>query len=205
MSNINTAFGLRPIGIGGGAYNTSGTTEYRIAANYATPIYQGAMVIAASTGTIVRGSATGTTQTPVGVFGGCTYVDAVTKKPRWSAYWPGVAPLSGSVVRAHVYDSPQQLFLVAANALFADAAALQAAVFANANLAANDTGSASSGISGATLNVGTLATTADHILRVVGISEDAGNEDITAAGIGLIVRLNRHFNAGVGAAQPNYS
>jgi hypothetical protein len=41
-----------------------------------------------------------------------------------------------------------------------------------------------------------VATTATLPLRICGILEDYANEDFTAAGIPLIVRLNAHFNAG---------
>ena len=41
MANTNVAFGLRPIGVVGQGYNTTGATEYRIAAGNTNPIYQG--------------------------------------------------------------------------------------------------------------------------------------------------------------------
>lgn len=199
MSNINTAFGLRPLGVNGSGPNSAGLTEYRIASNNTDEIWQGSPVIGNNAGFITRlANATGDQANPVGVFIGCQYVDAVTGEPRWSNYWPGGGALATAPIKAYVVDNPNQLFLVAASAAFASDAALQAAVFANANLANGNAGVDATGISSATLDVTTLATTANHLLRVVGISDDASNADRTAAGVGLIVRFNRHFNAPVG-------
>ena len=39
MANINGAFGLRPIGVVGSAYNTTGATEYRIAYNNSNTMF----------------------------------------------------------------------------------------------------------------------------------------------------------------------
>ena len=44
MANSNGAFGLRPIGVVGQAANTTGVTEYRIAAGNTNAIYQGSPV-----------------------------------------------------------------------------------------------------------------------------------------------------------------
>ncbi len=195
MSNVNTAFGLRPIGINGSAPNSTGVTEYRIAAANTDVIYQGQPVIALNTGFIARiSNATGNNLSPLGVFMGCQYVDAASRKPVWSNFWPGVAPLAGTTVRAFVADNPNQLFLVASSATLTDAATAQAAVFRRADLAAGQTGSTATGLSAATLDVTTLDD-ANACLRIVGISEDDANSDVTEAGLGLIVRFERHYNA----------
>ena len=65
-------------------------------------------------------------------------------------------------------------------------------VFANANFAAGADGSTTTGISSAKLGVSTIATTNTLHLRIMGIQDDPENADFTAAGIGLIVRLNNH-------------
>jgi len=43
--------------------------------------------------------------------------------------------------------------------------------------------------------VASIAATATLPLRIVGLVEDEANNDYTAAGIPLIVRINAHFNA----------
>jgi hypothetical protein len=89
------------------------------------------------------------------------------------------------------------LFKVASDATLTDRATAVAAIFANASLGTSArTGSTDTGRSNSALGVSTIATTATLPLRIVGILDDAGNEDYTAAGIPLIVRLNAHFNAG---------
>jgi len=175
-----------------------GMTKYNILSTNTDKIWQGTVVIGNNAGYIVRGSATGSAQNPVGVFSGCNYVSSTSKKPVWSNYWPGADADPNHPIIAHVYDNPMQSFLVSANALFASAAALQAAVFGNVNLVDNDSGTDSTGMSSGKLDVSSLATTANHLFRVVGVSGDMANEDTTAAGIGLIVRFNRHFNLPVG-------
>jgi len=45
------------------------------------------------------------------------------------------------------------------------------------------------------LGVSTIATTATLPLRIVGIMDDPGNEDVTAAGLPMLVRINAHFNS----------
>ena len=89
------------------------------------------------------------------------------------------------------------MFKVASDATLTDRATAVAAIFANASLGTSArTGSTDTGRSNSALGVSTIATTATLPLRIVGILDDAGNEDYTAAGIPLIVRLNAHFNAG---------
>lgn len=198
MANLNTAFGLRPVGINGAGPNSNGLTEYRIATDNTDKIWQGTLVVPAATGYVVRGSATGDSQSPIGVFMGCQYVDAVSKKPVWSNYWPGVAVASGTVIKAYVADNPMQTFVVAADGSFASAAALQSAVFANCPLASGASGNDTTGMSSGVADISELATTATDALRIIGIVEDLSNYDISAAGIGLLVRLNSHFNAPVG-------
>jgi hypothetical protein len=49
------------------------------------------------------------------------------------------------------------------------------------------------------LAVSTINTTNTLQMRIMGWVEDAANEDFTAAGIGVIVRLNNSFNAPTGS------
>ena len=90
MANTNGAFGLRPIGVVGQGYNTTGATEYRIAAGNTNAIYQGSPVIPLSTGFIdIVGAATGGTVGLVGVFAGAEYVSSTTGEKVFSNFWPG--------------------------------------------------------------------------------------------------------------------
>jgi hypothetical protein len=202
MANINGAFGLRPIGKMGQNTNSTGATEYRIASG-ASAIYQGSPVIPTSTGTIaIAGAAAGGSVGLLGVFWGCEYVSSVTGEKIFSNYWPGSGADSNYPIKAFVYDDPAQLFLIATSNVVAGAdteAEVRAGVFANANFANAASGTAATGLSSATLDLNTIATTANLNLRIMGVMDDPENLDYSAAGVGIIVRLNNHFNSPNGA------
>ena len=203
MANTNGAFGLRPIGKVGQNANSTGATEYRIAAANTNAIYQGAPVIPLSTGVIdAVGSAEGGTVGLLGVFWGCEYVSSTTGEKIFSNYWPGSGADSNYPVKAFVYDDPMQTFVIATSNVVAAAnteAEVRAAIFANADMALATSGTAATGLSSATLDLNTIATTNTLNLRIMGIQEDPDNADFTAAGIPVIVRLNNHFNSANGA------
>ena len=197
MANqLSGGYGLRPIGKVGGNVNNNATTQYEIANDYTTAIYNGGIVCPASSGTIIISDQA---ISPLGVLAGVEYVDSNTKKTTFLNYWPGSNSVSVDTnhpVKAFVADNPNQLFKVASDASLTDKATAQAAVFANASLGTSArSGSSDNGSSTSALGVSTINTTATLPLRIVGIMDDAGNSDYTAAGIPLIVRLNAHFNA----------
>jgi len=204
MANANGSFGLRPIAkLGSNANSTgaSGYTLYEIAAGNSNAIYQGSPVIPLSTGYIdIVGAAAGGTVGLLGVFWGCEYVSSTTGETVFSNYWPGSGADTNHPVKAFVYDDPMQLYAIASNASLSSKATLRGHVFANANFATGASGSTTTGISSASLAVSTIATTNTLNLRIMGWQEDPENQDFTAAGIPVIVRLNNHFNSANGAA-----
>ena len=200
MANTNGAFGLRPIGVVGQAANTTGATEYRIAAGNTNAIYQGSPVIPLAAGVIdIVGAATGGTVGLLGVFWGCEYVSSTTGEKIFSPYWPGSGADTNFPVKAFVYDNPLQSFVICSDASLTSESAARAHVFANANFATGASGSTTTGISSAKLGVSTINTTANLNLRIMGIQDDPANSDFTAAGIPVIVRLNNSFNSPNGA------
>ena len=76
-NNLAGGYGLRPIGLTGSAANSTGLTQYEIANNYTTAIYQGGIVIPLAGGTIAISDQA---VAPLGVFYGVEYVDSGTKK-----------------------------------------------------------------------------------------------------------------------------
>jgi len=203
MANSNVAFGFRPYGVLGSAANTTGTTEYRIASDNSNPIFQGMAVIPLAAGVIddLQAAAGGNVST-VGVFNGCEYVSSTTGEKIFSNFWPGSGADSNFPVKAFVYDNPAQLFTIATSNVVAAAnteAEIRAAVFANIALATGNSGSTTTGISSATADLNTIATTNTLFCRIMGVLDDPENSDFTAAGIPLIVRLNNHFNAPTGS------
>jgi hypothetical protein len=203
MANINGAFGLRPMGKVGQNANSTGATEYRIASTNTNAIYQGSPVIPLAAGVIdIVGAAAGGTVGLLGVFWGCEYVSSVTGEKIFSNYWPGSGADSNYPVKAFVYDDPAQLFLIATSNVVVGAdteAEVRAAVFANANFATAASGSTVTGLSSATLDLNTIATTNTLNLRIMGVMDDPENLDFASAGVGILVRLNNHFNSSNGA------
>ena len=202
MANINGSFGLRPLKQLGQSANTTGATEYRIAYDNSNVLYRGQPVIPTAAGVIDDlQAAAGGTVSIVGVFWGCEYVSSTTGKTTWSNYWPGSGADSNHPVKAFVYDNPDQLFVVATgdNTGAATEALVRADVFANVQMADGNSGSTTTGISSATADLNTAAATNTLALRIVGVEDDPANADFTALGIGLIVRINNHFNAPTGS------
>jgi len=199
MANSNGSFGLRPIGRLGSSANTTGTTEYRIASDNSNPIFQGMAVIPLAAGVIDDlQAAAGGTVSIVGVFNGCEYVSSTTGEKVFSNFWPGSGADSNFPVKAFVYDDPMQLFTVATSNVQTSndtEAELRTAVFSNIQLATGNSGSTTTGLSSATADLNTVATTNTHALRIMGIQDDPENSDFSAAGIPLIVRINNHYNA----------
>jgi len=203
MANSNVSFGLKPIGILGSAPYSSGVTEYRIASDNSNPIFQGMAVIPLTAGVIDDlQAAAGGNVSIVGVFNGCEYVSSTTGERIFSNFWPGSGADSNFPVKAFLYDNPNQLFTICTSNVVAGAdteAEVRAGVFANIAFATGNSGSTASGLSTATADLNTIATTNSLALRVMGIQDDPENSDFTVAGIPLIVRINNHFNAPTGS------
>ncbi len=206
MANALTGgYGLRPIGITGSGPNSTGITQYEIASNYTTAIYQGGIVIPLAAGTIAISDQA---VAPLGVFNGCEYVDSTSGKVVFSNYWPGSNNANVDTnhpVKAFVYDNPMQLFTVVADGTNTDRATAQADVFANCDMATLNDGSTSTGQSTDMLDISSAATTNTLDVRIVGIYEDDANSDFSAKGHQYIVRLNGHFNTGTTAAVGTYA
>ena len=152
MANINGAFGLRPIGVVGSAYNTTGATEYRIAYNNSNTMFQGSPVIPLAAGVIDKvGAAAGGSVGLLGVFWGCEYVSSTTGEKIFSNYWPGSGADSNHPVKAFVYDNPMQTFVSCSVGTLTNEASARAHIFANANFATGASGSTTTGTSSLSL------------------------------------------------------
>ena len=192
MANVNVAFGLKPINTAGSTPATQGTNTYFIGSS-ASAIFQGSMVKADNGGSIVICSATGDTEAPVGVFAGCEYVSSSTGKKVFSNFWPGSGADTNFDIVGFVYDNPMQRFIVCSDATLTDEATARAAIFENSQFNSGASGSTTTGISSAQLDVATLdSSNASLPLKIVGILDDVENADYTAAGIPMIVMLNNH-------------
>ena len=193
MANATDSFGLRPINLAGGAPNSQGTNAYYIASD-ASAIYNGSPVIATNGGTIaITGSASGDTYKHLGAFNGCEYVSSVTGKKTWSNYWPGSGANTNFDIVGYVYDNPTQRFVIATDATFTNRATAKAAIFENTQFNTGTSGSTTTGVSSASLDVATLdASDASLPLKILGIYDDPLNQDYAAAGLQMIVMFNNH-------------
>lgn len=189
MANVNKAFGLRPLGKLGSNYNSDGDTQYRIASGTVTAIFQGDTVTfgvsgGVSTGFIVKH--TPAAPNILGVFIGCQYTDPTSKKPVWRNYYPG--GIAADDIVAFVVDDPYAQFLVQASGVAGNAAIGQ-----NANLVQTVAGNTTSGVSGLEVNTGSLGAASDLNVKIIGVTTDPSNNDLTAAYADLIVVINEHL------------
>ncbi len=163
MPAVSAPFGFRP------SYSPIGfdrAKRYPIAAAYGTAILKNQPVILNTNGTITAGTAAADL---LGVFAGCEYVDA-TGKPNVSPNWPaGQTVLAGTQPVGWVYDDPENVYEVQADATLALTSIGDQADVSNAAA-----GSTVTGMSQATL--GALAGAgAQAQFRIVGLALNQDN------------------------------
>jgi hypothetical protein len=187
MANASTTgFGLRPIRKVGQNDNNGGLSEYNVAAASAA-MFQNDGVIATATGDIVIGAAGNTL---IGSLNGVFFTDANTSKPTYANHL--LAANAATDIVAFVNDDPYQMFEVRSNAA---GASLATDVFNNADMAvtagvANVNGLSRSTLDDATLTGGGVGSAQ---LKIVGLSRDPDNQDLTVAGTVWRVLINEHF------------
>ena len=187
MANKDAAFGLRPLKTVGQQDDSTGMASYWIDAGDASVIYQGSPVIAAA-GYIDIAAAASVPN--MGAFWGCFYNDPTTLKPTFKNYYPGgITPPSSKDIEAFVYDSPYQMFEVQSSNTGASA---QADVYACADIVNPTAGSTTNGVSGQELDDGDLSNVIAQ-LKVVGVSRDPANSDLTAANVNWRVQIAEHL------------
>lgn len=186
MANTNAPFGFVPYR-GNGAAPTYELSTRQIAYNNTDQIFRGDAVIPLTTGYIGLKVA-GDTVRVEGIFWGCKYTSVSQKRTVWSTYWPGADAVSGSV-EAYLYSNPQMQFEV-------QASGASGVLFANIGEyidVANAGGNTATGISGMTVDSGTLANTVTLPFIVVGLVADppgSAGTDVTAAYDRVIVAFN---------------
>jgi hypothetical protein len=188
MANQDAAFGLRPLKTLGQADDSTGMSSHKILPGDASVLYQGSMAIGVATGYVDISGTNDTTN--VGAFWGTFYIDPTTLKPTFKNYYPGgITPPSSGAVEAFVYDNPQQLFEVQSDNT---AASAQTDVFMCADLSTPAGGSTTNGVSSMELADATLSATA-AVLKIIGVSRDPANSDLTAANVNWRVMIDQHL------------
>ena len=191
MANKDASFGLKPVRMMGGSPYSGGQSRYRIAANYGTSIFQGDLVMLV-TGGGIEIHAYGGTVPIVGVFNGCMYTDPTTSEQVFSNFYP--ASTNASDIIAFVHDDPNTVFEIQADDTFP-----VADLFGNFDIVYTNSGSTTTGISGAELDVTTGATTTNLPLKAIDISQDPENSDVGSANTNVLVVIQNHI-AGVKGA-----
>mgnify|MGYP003154258754 FL=1 len=188
MANQDAAFGLRPLKTLGQADDSTGMSSHKILPGDASVLYQGSMAIGKNDGYVDISAAASTTN--VGAFWGTFYIDPTTLKPTFKNYYPGgITPPSSGAVEAFVYDNPQQLFEIQSDNT---AASAQTDVFMCADLSSPTGGSTTNGVSSMELADATLSATA-AVLKIIGVSRDPANSDLTAANVNWRVMIDQHL------------
>ena len=142
------------------------------------------MVAMAATGTAAVAAAATTHN--LGSLNGVFYTDATTSKPTFQNYLQGSNTASDIV--AFVTDDPNQIYEVRSNNSGASA---QTDVGNTAEISYS-AGASPNYVSRTTLDDSTLGT-ATQQLKIVGVSRDPDNSDLTSANVVWRVVINEHF------------
>jgi hypothetical protein len=186
MANVSEKFGLRPYRKLDGTPLVGAQNRYRIAAGYATAIFQGDLVIPTAAGNVERHTGN-TSNAVVGVFNGCFYNDPTTQKPTWKNYYPGgVTPTQGGIT-AFVVDDPDAVFLVDSDGTFS-----AADLFKNYSVTTAG-GVTQTGNSQVQLDYSESGTQVTYVIQAIDISQDPANSTESAANGNILVRINNHF------------
>jgi len=204
MASTATPYGFKAVNELGGLPYSGSTRQFPInPAGYNTNIFNGSLVYVAASGYLqiatstgadatTNGFPTGTANTGcVGVFVGCTYVNA-QGQVIYAQYYPAnyVAP-TGTTITAYVIDDDRAVFQVQA-----DGSLTFAALGANVVLSAvqsTSTGSTTTGNS--TTSVSATAQTTTGAFRVIGFVNMQGFSVAGDAYTDILVKFNPGYHS----------
>ena len=178
---IDKPYGLKPINLIGGQVFAGQTRQYQInPAGFAGNIFYGDVVKLVSTGYIEKDTGQATA-TPLGIFQGCSYVNA-QGQTIFAQYYPtGYAAPTGTYITAYVQDDPDLLFkAVLVSGQTEDGNGLtptylsRSVIGTNAEIVQNS-GLTSTGDSRIGLYATTSATTASLPIRIIDVVPDTAN------------------------------
>ena len=184
MANQSTTgFGLRPLrNVHQGDHN-AGLGEWKIAAS-STAIDHHDLVLLAASGYVVVGTAGAGVLNALGSINGTFYTDPTTSKPTWSNWAPNNAATDHTCL---INDNPQTMFEMRTT--------LTSLTQANTGNTAPIVDTAGSGapnyISGFT--IGAVTTTAVNQEKLLGISRDTNNQDVSVSGSVWRVMICSHI------------
>ena len=182
MANKDAAFGLKAIGKVGQNRDNQGLSEYDIAAS-ATAIYQNDPVKMLATGTIGVAAAG---DVLLGALTGVFFTDASTSKPTYANHLEGSNTATDIV--GFVADDPYERFEIQSN----NAGASAQTDIGNCADIEYTAGATPNYVSKVELDDSSLGTSTAQ-LKIVGLSKDPDNSDLTSANVNWIVTINEHF------------
>ena len=182
MANQDSPFGLRAIGKIGQNRDNQGLAEFSIAAS-ATAIFGQDPVKALNTGTI---GVAGAGDVLLGALNGVFFTDANTSKPTFANHL--LASNTATDIVGFVSSDPYERFEIQSDNTTASA---QTDVFMNYDIT-YAAGSTHDHLSGVELDDSTLNSTTGQ-LKVVGVSKDIKNNDLSASHVNFVVMINEHF------------
>ena len=182
MANTNAPYGFRQYQ-GNGSAPTYGQVAVFVTAG-ASAIYYGDPVTQQTDGSIARSASTGATPAALGIAGifqGCKYLSAVTKRTVWSNYYPGGSDPQSGTIEAYIVNDPNARFIAQSDSTgiaLADTGSTIGFVIGSGNTA--------NGLSGAYLDTTTINTSTYNVYApfvVVGVLTDPpGSPGTLAAG-----------------------
>jgi hypothetical protein len=194
MASTASPYGFKPVNEIGGLPYAGSTRSFAInPAGYSTNIFNGSLVYVASTGYLQLVTADGSDGTTnafpagttltgaVGVFVGCSYVNA-QGQTIFSQYYPA----SALNATAFVVDDPNTVFQAQANGSLTIAVLGENITLANAQ--STSTGSTTTGNSNVALNATTKTTTAPF--RIIGFPNMVGFSVVGDAYTDVFVKWN---------------
>ena len=189
---VNAPYGFEPINRIDGMPYAGATRLIPIASTYNVAIYAGDLVSVVAAGTIEKFTGT-TTGSPVGVFMGVQYVNALSQFTP-AQYYPGTSVTDAYAI---VVDDPMAAFKVAVTNV-SSAVTAEDRTVVGANMAVvQGAGDTATGDSGQSVLAGSDAVTATIPVRVIDVVTDTATG--ADAFVELIVKLNTHqYNSTTG-------
>ena len=195
MASTASPYGFRAVNELGGLPYAGSTRPFLIdPAGYNTNIFNGSIVRINTSGYLNIVTTNGDDSTPfpagtIGVFVGCSFVNA-QGQTIYSQYYPAnTASVNGSAITAYVIDDDRAVFQVQSAGTVTQAA-LGANVYLNA-VQSTSTGSTTTGNSNTAVVAGSsAATTSGYAFRVVGFANVPGFSTVGDAYTDILVKFN---------------
>jgi hypothetical protein len=193
MASTASPYGFRAVNELGGLPYAGSTRSFLIdPAGYNTNIFNGSIVAINTSGYINIVTTNGDNSTPfpagtIGVFVGCSFVNA-QGQTMYSQYYPAnTASVNGSPITAYVIDDDRAVFQVQAAGSMAQTT-LGMNVFLNA-VQSTSTGSTTTGNSNTAVST-SAAATSGYAFRVVGFADVPGFSTVGDAYTDILVKFN---------------